>query len=64
MSGVRFELAEHPCGAAEYLRGGDPLPQSTLDACRTADAVLLGAMGLPDVRWPDGREMTPRKAPP
>jgi 3-isopropylmalate dehydrogenase len=31
-----------------------------LNACRQADAVLLGAMGLPDVRWPDGREMTPQ----
>jgi len=30
------------------------------DACRQADAVLLGAMGLPDVRWPDGREMAPQ----
>jgi 3-isopropylmalate dehydrogenase len=24
------------------------------------DAILLGAMGLPDVRWPDGTEMTPQ----
>src|SRR6185295_9971515 len=25
-----------------------------------ADAILLGAMGLPDVRWPDGREVAPQ----
>src|SRR5688572_31584866 len=28
---------------------GDPLPQSTLDACFRSDAVLLGAVGGP--RW-------------
>ena len=56
--GLTFE--EHPCGAGEYLRSGDPLPKVTLEACRTADAILLGAMGLPDVRWPDGREMAPQ----
>jgi 3-isopropylmalate dehydrogenase len=30
---------------------GDPLPQETLQACRRADAVLLGAVGGP--RWSD-----------
>jgi 3-isopropylmalate dehydrogenase len=57
---VRFDLAEHSAGAAEYLRCGDPLPASTMDACRAADAILLGAMGLPDVRWPGGTEMAPQ----
>lgn len=47
-------------GAGEYLKSGDPLPESAFDACREADAILLGAMGLPDVRWPDGKEMTPQ----
>ncbi len=57
---VRFDLAEFPCGAGEFLRRGNPLPQETIDACRHADAVLLGAMGLPNVRWPDGTEMVPQ----
>jgi 3-isopropylmalate dehydrogenase len=57
---VRFDLAEHAVGAAEYLRHGEPLPEPVFEACRAADAVLLGAMGLPEVRWPDGREMTPQ----
>jgi 3-isopropylmalate dehydrogenase len=60
MPAVRFELSEYAVGAAEYLRNGDPLPASALEACRRADAVLLGAMGLPHVRWPDGREMAPQ----
>ncbi len=39
---------------------GDPLPAAAFEACQQADAVLLGAMGLPNVRWPDGKEMTPQ----
>jgi 3-isopropylmalate dehydrogenase len=57
---VRLEFEEHPAGAVEFLRSGDPLPPSTFEACRQADAVLLGAMGLPEVRWPDGKELTPQ----
>jgi 3-isopropylmalate dehydrogenase len=60
LQGVAFVLSEHPVGAAEYLRHGDPLPESSFAACQQADAILLGAMGLPSVRWPDGKEMTPQ----
>ncbi|MBI3281722.1 MAG: isocitrate/isopropylmalate dehydrogenase family protein [Acidobacteria bacterium] len=60
LEGVRFDLAGHPAGAGEFLRHGDPLPEPTFQACREADAVLLGAMGLPGVRWPDGTEMAPQ----
>jgi 3-isopropylmalate dehydrogenase len=60
LAGVRFAFQQHSVGAGEFLRSGDPLPAAALDACARADAVLLGAMGLPSVRWPDGREMTPQ----
>jgi 3-isopropylmalate dehydrogenase len=60
LAGARFHFSEHAAGAAEYLRGGDPLPAATMDACARADAILLGAMGLPSVRWPSGAEMTPQ----
>jgi 3-isopropylmalate dehydrogenase len=60
LDGVGFRFVEHPCGAGEYLRNGDPLPKTTLEACRTAHATLLGAMGMPGVRWPAGTEMTPQ----
>ena len=56
----RFNFTEYPCGAGCYLDCGDPLPDATVEACRTADAVLLGAMGLPDIRWKDGTEMRPQ----
>jgi 3-isopropylmalate dehydrogenase len=60
LAGVEFRLSEHSVGAAEYLRNGNPLPEKTFAACEGADAILLAAMGLPDVRWPDGKEMTPQ----
>lgn len=47
-------------GTNEYLENGDALPQATLDKCAACDAILLGAMGLPDVRGPGGVELTPQ----
>lgn len=57
---IELSLQEVSVGAQEYLKNGDPLPDSAFDICRQSDAVLLGAMGMPSVRWPDGREMTPQ----
>ena len=41
----RFEFVELPFGGAAIDRCGEPLPAETLDMCRKADAVLLGAVG-------------------
>jgi 3-isopropylmalate dehydrogenase len=41
----QFEFVELPIGGAAIDAAGTPLPNSTLDACRKADAVLLGAVG-------------------
>jgi 3-isopropylmalate dehydrogenase len=60
LNGVRFELREFSVGAGEYLKNGDPLPPETFEAIKSYDAILLGAMGLPEVRWPNGVEMTPQ----
>jgi 3-isopropylmalate dehydrogenase len=60
LGGVGFEFQEFSVGAGEYLRSGDPLPPATFEAIKEFDAILLGAMGLPDVRWPAGVEMTPQ----
>jgi 3-isopropylmalate dehydrogenase len=57
---VKLACEAFPAGADTFRREGTPLPARTLEACRQADAVLLGAMGLPEVRWPDGREMVPQ----
>lgn len=60
VGGLTLKLAEHAAGANEYLRSGTALPEATVEAARAADAVLLGAMGLPDVRYPDGTEIVPQ----
>ncbi|HYP04841.1 MAG TPA: isocitrate/isopropylmalate dehydrogenase family protein [Bryobacteraceae bacterium] len=55
-----LEYTELSVGANEYLRSADPLPPATFERLKEFDAILLGAMGLPEVRWPDGTEMTPQ----
>jgi len=46
--GHNFQFTEHDAGGVAIERWGSPLPPATLDACITADAVLLGAVGAPD----------------
>jgi 3-isopropylmalate dehydrogenase len=58
--GFAVEIEEMPVGAGEYLRNGDPLPAGVMARLDEFDAILLGAMGLPNVRWPSGVEMTPQ----
>src|SRR5688572_10761604 len=60
LDSVRFELREFSVGAGEFLKSGDPLPPDTLDDIAKCDAILLGAMGLPSVRYPNGTELTPQ----
>ena len=49
--GFEVEWDEQLVGGAAMDATGAPLPDPTLDACRAADAVLLGAVGGP--RWDD-----------
>ena len=58
--GRRFDTVNHPAGAQHYLDTGVALPEATLTACRQADAILFGAMGLPHVRGADGTEIIPQ----
>ena len=44
-----FEFVELPLGGAAIDATGTPLPNETLDTCRKADAVFLGAVGGP--KW-------------
>ena len=46
-------------GAAYYRETGKDLANGAFEASRAADAILFGAMGLPDVRLPDGTEVAP-----
>lgn len=52
------ELEEHVFGGAAIHATGSPLPGETLEACRGADAILLGAVGLPEF---DGAPVRPEQ---
>ncbi|MCC9602785.1 3-isopropylmalate dehydrogenase [Stieleria sp. JC731] len=49
--GHEFEFSSHLIGGIAIDETGDPLPQATIDACRNAQAILLGAVGGP--KWDD-----------
>ena len=49
--GFHYALDEQLIGGAAVDATGAPLPQATVDACRAADAALLGAVGGP--QWDD-----------
>jgi 3-isopropylmalate dehydrogenase len=59
-SGLRFRFTEAPAGANNYLATGKSMPDSTIKLCEEADAILLGACGLPAVRYPDNTEIAPQ----
>ena len=51
INGHEFTFSEHLLGGCAIDATGSPLPETTLEAARGADAVLLGAVGGP--RWSD-----------
>lgn len=56
----RFKFEACEAGAGTYLKHGDSLPEKSMEMARQSDAILLSAMGLPDVRYPDGTEISPQ----
>ncbi len=48
-AGVKLDITEFDLGGARYLRDGEILSDSVLDQLRAFDAILLGAVGSPDV---------------
>jgi 3-isopropylmalate dehydrogenase len=59
-SDLKFRFTEAPAGANNYRETGKSMPESTLRLCDEADAILLGACGLPSVRYPDNTEIMPQ----
>lgn len=55
-----LNFVDAPAGAAHYAKTGESFPESSMAAARAADAILLSAMGLPGVRYPDGTEISPQ----
>jgi 3-isopropylmalate dehydrogenase len=48
-TGVSYEPVPFDLGGGRYLRDGAVLPDDDLDSIRSLDAVLLGAVGTPEV---------------
>ncbi|RMF07603.1 MAG: isocitrate/isopropylmalate dehydrogenase family protein, partial [Alphaproteobacteria bacterium] len=46
-------------GAAYYAETGKDVAPGVFEAAEAADAIFLGAIGLPSVRYPDGTEISP-----
>jgi 3-isopropylmalate dehydrogenase len=59
-SSLRFRFSEAAAGAVHYKETGMSMPESTIKLCEEADAILLGACGLPSVRHPDNTEIMPQ----
>ncbi|MEJ6394801.1 isocitrate/isopropylmalate family dehydrogenase [Gymnodinialimonas sp. 2305UL16-5] len=55
-----FRFIDAPAGAQHYAKTGIALPDDSLKIAGEADAILLSAMGLPDVRYADGTEISPQ----
>ncbi len=59
VGGFTLDYQELPAGAAHYRDTGEDMPQAAFDAAGEAHAILLGAIGLPSIRYPDGTEIAP-----
>lgn len=52
---IDFEIKVIPCGGQHYLETGEQWPEGSFEICRDeSDAILLGAIGWPEARLPNG----------
>ena len=58
LDALGIDHTEHPFGGNAILAQGTALPDETLAACRAADAVLLAAVGLPEL---EGQPVRPEQ---
>ncbi len=56
--GLSTETLE--AGAFAYQRSGTAMSEGVFRRAEAADAILLGAMGWPGIRYPDGTEIAPQ----
>jgi 3-isopropylmalate dehydrogenase len=57
---LAFRFTEGAAGAGYYKETRKSMPDTTIKLCEDADAILLGACGLPSVRYPDNTEIMPQ----
>lgn len=58
--GLSFRSETIPGGAHHFQETGTTLPHDGIERAGKADAILFGAMGWPDIRYPDGTEIAPQ----
>jgi 3-isopropylmalate dehydrogenase len=58
--GLELRTECYDAGAGLYQDTGESISAGTMRAIGEADAILLGAMGLPDVRSKEGTEVVPQ----
>jgi 3-isopropylmalate dehydrogenase len=58
--GIVLKYKTYQAGAELYRKTGISMADADMEALPQADAILLGAMGLPSVRKPDGTEIAPQ----
>ena len=58
LDALGIEHSEHAFGGNAILAQGTPLPDETLAACQASDAVLLAAVGLPEL---EGQPIRPEQ---
>ncbi len=59
-AGFALDFEHLAAGAGAWRDTGTAMSEQTFERAKAADAVLLGAMGLPDVRYADGTEIAPQ----
>lgn len=60
VGGFNMGYTEVPGGAFCYKETGEALPKESVDEAGKAHAILLGACGWPEIRYPDGTELRPQ----
>lgn len=57
---VKLSFSSFSAGAVHYKETGVSLPEEALNHAFNSDATLLACMGMPSIRYPDGREIAPQ----
>ena len=60
VGGFSLSFVELAAGALCYRDTGTALPAASLREAGCSDAILLAAMGMPSIRYPDGTEIAPQ----
>ena len=52
---ISFQINEIPCGGQHFLETGEEWPEGSFEHCRdNTDAIIVGAVGWPGARLPNG----------